>query len=182
MKVAALALVLFAVAAASASACGIERWAVKTLTDPAARQVDFKPVVSEVYKLVNMPVPVGDDRARFPEERRTYRVRVSLLAFKYEADGDVHLVIGDPANPGTTMIAELPNVTCTRGAQHRWAMEVARRKLGAAVGLPSSSRYRALTGTATVTGVLFFDRAHGQRGVARNGVELHPLTGFRLVP
>jgi hypothetical protein len=29
------------------------------------------------------------------------------------------------------------------------------------------------------TGVGFFDKKHGQRGIAPNGVELHPVLSFR---
>jgi hypothetical protein len=35
-----------------------------------------------------------------------------------------------------------------------------------------------LKGTATVTGVGFFDIIHGQTGVAPNGIELHPVLRF----
>ena len=31
---------------------------------------------------------------------------------------------------------------------------------------------------ATITGVAFFDDLHRQRGVAPNGIELHPLLSF----
>lgn len=31
---------------------------------------------------------------------------------------------------------------------------------------------------ARVVGVAFFDYLHGQKGVARNGIELHPVLGF----
>jgi hypothetical protein len=30
-----------------------------------------------------------------------------------------------------------------------------------------------------VVGVAFYDRDHGQTGVAANAIELHPVTGFR---
>jgi len=33
-----------------------------------------------------------------------------------------------------------------------------------------------------VTGVVFFDRVHGQIGVAPNGVELHPVLDIEKVP
>ena len=33
-------------------------------------------------------------------------------------------------------------------------------------------------GTATITGVGFFDFQHGRRGVAPNAIELHPVLGF----
>jgi hypothetical protein len=34
-------------------------------------------------------------------------------------------------------------------------------------------------GTATITGVGFFDFDHGETGVARNAIELHPVLAFR---
>jgi hypothetical protein len=43
-------------------------------------------------------------------------------------------------------------------------------------------KYRSLSGTATVSGVIFFDFLHGQRGVAPNGIELHPVLRFRPGP
>jgi hypothetical protein len=42
---------------------------------------------------------------------------------------------------------------------------------------PSTSM-RKLTGTATITGVGFFDKSHGQGGGADNGIELHPVSSF----
>jgi hypothetical protein len=36
-----------------------------------------------------------------------------------------------------------------------------------------------LWGTATITGVGFFDYQHGQTGVAPNAIELHPVLGFK---
>jgi hypothetical protein len=38
--------------------------------------------------------------------------------------------------------------------------------------------FTALSGSATVTGVGFFDVIHGQTGVAPNGIELHPVVAF----
>lgn len=79
------------------------------------------------------------------------------------------------------MIVELPNAGCNRhaGATHRRRMAAARSALIAACGRPSDARFRLLTGTATITGVAFVDILHGQRGVAPNGIELHPLLSFR---
>jgi hypothetical protein len=47
-----------------------------------------------------------------------------------------------------------------------------------ACGQLSSSEFDYLRGTATVTGVGFFDFNHGQTGVAPNAIELHPVLGF----
>jgi len=51
----------------------------------------------------------------------------------------------------------------------------------AAFGQPSSSHFTSISGSASVTGVGFFDFLHGQTGVAPNGVELHPVLRFRLL-
>jgi hypothetical protein len=156
-----------------------QRWAIKTLTDAAAKDVVFKPRPDSIAHLVTLtsPAQLG---ARTKAEKVTVSVRVRLIATKLEPDGDIHVIVGEPSNPGTTMIVEFPDLGCTRGAQHRWAMELAKRRFLAAEGRPVGDRYRVLSGTATVSGVVFFDFLHGQRGVAPNGIELHPVLRFRL--
>jgi hypothetical protein len=160
-------------------ACGTERWAVKTLTDPDANRVNLTPQPTTVARLRQLAAPSALPPRRLPQELQSYRISARLLAFKFESDGDVHLVVADPHSDGT-MIVELPNSGCTHGApataRHRIAQ--AKRALLSACGTPSSSRFTTLTGTATIAGVLFFDFAHGQRGVAPNAVELHPVTSF----
>jgi hypothetical protein len=58
-------------------------------------------------------------------------------------------------------------------------MVSARRGLVRSCGSPSSGSFQLLTGTATITGVAFFDVLNGQRGVAPKGIELHPLLSFK---
>jgi hypothetical protein len=114
-------------------------------------------------------------------ERRTYSVRARLISFAMEDDSDVHLVIADPRNLRQTMIAEFPSSGCTRGAaaSARRKMKRARSALIHACGRPHN-HFTGLLGTAKLTGVGFFDVKHGQRGLAPNGIELHPIIGFRL--
>jgi hypothetical protein len=57
-------------------------------------------------------------------------------------------------------------------------MRRARRSFERACGSTAGS-FRSLHGTATIDGVGFFDAIHGQRGIAPNGIELHPVTRFR---
>jgi len=160
--------------------CGIERWSVKTLKDPAGRALTLSPKATTIRALRRKTVPgyLGLRRGR-GVERTTFRVRAKLVEMKLEADSDIHLVIADPARTGATMIAEFPARSCTAGAtaKARTKMSRARAALIAACGAPSGS-FRKLNGTATVTGVGFFDQIHGQTGVAPNGVELHPVVGF----
>jgi hypothetical protein len=160
--------------------CGVERWAVKTLADPAGRRLSLFPSPTTIRALRKKQVPgyVGLRRQR-GVERTTFRVRASLVEMKLEADSDIHLVIADPKNSRATMIAEFPAASCMAGAspKAKTRMRRARNAFVAACGEPSTS-FKRLSGTATISGVGFFDRIHGQTGVARNGIELHPVVSF----
>jgi hypothetical protein len=57
-------------------------------------------------------------------------------------------------------------------------MARARASIIRACGQPPRDFFAVLSGLATVTGVGFFDFWHGQRGVAPNAIELHPVLGF----
>jgi hypothetical protein len=167
--------------------CGVERWDVKTLTDPARFSVNLKKAkVSTVTSLSKIP-PSTQSAARSAQEKQVYRIRAIFdslpgkkLGFKLEPnDSDIHLALRDAK--GATMIVEFPDPACTAGARYRLAMKRARAALTAACGRAPKSRFRELHGSATITGVLFFDFFHHQRGVARNVAELHPVLGFTNV-
>lgn len=165
-----------------ATSCGVERRAVKTLTDDGASRVSFVAKPTTIGALRLLPAPdVGRNSPRLPGEFSTYRVKVRLSSMKIEDDSDIHLVIADPTNARRTMIAEFPNAGCVRGAgaTSRQRMATARAALLRACGPAGTGRFQLLTGTATITGVAFFDVIHGQRGVAPNGVELHPVISFK---
>lgn len=166
---------------APASACGVEAWAVKTLSDSAAHEVDLRPRVTTVGALIALRPP-GSIGTRMPgAEMHTWRVRVRLLWQKLEGDSDVHLVIADPRT-GRTMIAEIPSPSCVgAGGAVSARMGAARAALARACGAPTTS-FTRLSGTATIDGVAFFDFPHGQRGAATNEVELHPVLGVTPGP
>ena len=166
--------------------CGVERWPIKTLSDPDAAQVNFTPVQSSVTELRSLaPPPSLPQSSRIaPTELTVFTVPAQLVEMKAEEDHDIHLVIAEPANSTATMITEFPDADNCSGAvasARAQEMRTARTELVAAFGQPSSSEFTALNGTATVTGVGFFDFLHGQTGVAPNGIELHPALGFALV-
>jgi hypothetical protein len=158
-----------------ASGCGVERWSVKTLTDPGANSVNLTPKDSTIAALTAFPTPVGPTDRVAPVETTTYRIKVTMDAFKAEGDSDIHLAVHDAA--GHTMIVEFPADTCDQGSLVAPQIKAARDAFTQFAG-PSSSSYVPVTGTATIEGVGFFDRIHGQRGVAPNGIELHPATKF----
>ena len=163
--------------------CGSERWSVKTLTDTAATKVVFDALKSRTVEKLRHLKPPSPLKPSTPRKRGTertvYRVTARLLSMRKEDDSDIHLVLAD-AKLGGSMIAEFPASSCTVGADatERTAMDQARDDLAAACdGLPGA-KPRPLSGTATLTGVGFFDPIHGQDGVAPNGIELHPVLSF----
>lgn len=169
--------------ATTTPACGKERWAVKTLADVSAAKVKLTAVKTrDVRALVRLKPPAhvnaATPRTR-TTERTVYRVTAHLLSMRREDDSDIHLVIADPLS-SETMIAEFPVSSCTVGADPkvRSQMKRGRAALAAACGGLPGSRPVTLAGTATLTGVGFFDPIHGQDGVAANGIELHPVLKF----
>ncbi len=155
--------------------CGVERWDVKTLTDPAAERVNLTPSSATVEQLAALPVPVefSRDAARLPSEFQTYTVTATLVEFKEEADNDIHLVI--LGTSGESMIAEIPDPTCAQGSRVQAQIARARARFVDIFGQPSRTSWHEVNASVTVTGVLFFDVHHGQTGVAPNAVELHPV-------
>lgn len=172
---AALLAVLLAVRLpAQGSACaGEERWDVKVMRDSLARMVDRSNAVpTTIGALVSLPAPrEAASEQRHGLERRVYRVRARIVDRRGpQADGDVHLILADPARPSVTMIAEIPDSACARGSRFASDFAEARRLLDAT----------SLDLEFEVEGVGFFDRDHGQVGAAPNGIELHPV--LRLAP
>jgi hypothetical protein len=170
-------------AAFDAVSCGVERWPVKTLADRSGRRLNLSRVQpATVEALLRLRVHQGGQSSRGGKAERTvYRVTGRLIAAKVEDDSDIHFVIQDPRT-GRMMIAELPALGCTVGsARHaRVLMQQARVAFLSACHDPGASdftEYDPRSGAA-ITGVGFFDFFHGQRGVAPNDVELHPVIGF----
>lgn len=158
--------------------CGVWRWDVKTLTDPAASQVNLTPIVTTVDQLRQLSAPgaLSPTTPRLKLERQTYTVTARLLKVKQETDSDFHLVIAGTS--GKTMIAEIPHPGCAAGnAQIRKARADYLRRFGP----PSTTQFKDVSGhpSMTITGVLFFDELHRQAGVAPNGVELHPVLAIK---
>jgi len=168
--------------------CGKARWDVKTLADADANDVRLRPIKAGVADLAALPPPlhVGDKLPRQTGfngvEFHTFRATADLVGWKRSPDdNDVHLVIAGPAT-GKTMIVELPLEDCipsTTSAALRKRMVRARGKLmDACKSVSFTTKLKPLTGSATITGVGFFDKNHGQDGVADNAIELHPVLTY----
>ena len=97
--------------------CGIERYDVKTLQDPAVTRIDRDALQTTVGKLARLTAP-GTRPAHTrvaPVELTTYRVRARLIAMTLEESSDIKLVVAD-SRTGVTMIAKFPAPWCTLNA------------------------------------------------------------------
>jgi hypothetical protein len=149
------------VSSGSRSACGAERWTVKTLQD-RPRLLPVRRVT--LAYLVSRPAPRSLPTTRLPFERHVFRVTAAATLVRPEDDGDLHLVLSDG---NRTMIVESPSAGCTTRATPIRRRQMARARAAVRV-----------CAKATITGVAFFDFKHGQTGVAPNAIELHPILAF----
>lgn len=212
---------------------GKERWTVKTGVDESVAEVVPEIVPTTVEELSRIPRPKGmkdvtKSAAAFGRrragltERTIWQIDCSIVAIKFEADGDYHLVmqgasgefmIGEAPTPGPPYVAETSrfkdDIRRVRTAidkrffkklkpENFAAMGQYRMPLSAFSTAPTSSGpapAAPATGGAgppvfksqvkptrvRLTGVGFFDRVHGQTGVAPNGIELHPLLDIKFL-
>ena len=161
------------------SACGTERWTVKTATDDDRLRIATKPRDASIRYLRTRKTPSYRPQTGrvAPVELTTYRVRARLVDYVREADGDYHLVLQDHA--GRTMIAEIPNPSCVaKISPVKTAVRTARAWVDSHFSVTSD--FKPTNRRVVVRGVGFFDYFHGQTGMAPDDLELHPVTGLRF--
>ena len=165
-----------------ASACGVERWNIKTGGDSEASAVITVPTPTMIDLLTSIPVPAGATTSPTrvaPIETSTFVLDGTLTDYRMNDDSDYHLVL--KSSTGVTMIVEIPHPDCVSTASpFRSQIEAARAAVDAAVA-PTRS-FKATAALVRATGVGFWDSLHGQRGVAPNGIELHPVTAVAFNP
>lgn len=177
--------------AATAECTGEYRWDIKTLSDEQAGDVNLKAVNAGVADFWEDKKPSGfkSSMRNPPLETTVYRVKANLrearwvneapTATKKGGDLDIHLVIAAPTNPDKTMIVEFPFKTCINAAPLLKKRMVAARNafLKKCKGGTLRTQFHNLSGTATITGVGFYDKPHAN-GASQYGVELHPVLRF----
>ncbi|MEO8379124.1 MAG: hypothetical protein ABI779_05630 [Acidobacteriota bacterium] len=156
-------------------ACGVERWSVKTGTDPQASLVALGSYVSStIYNFHQSvrPASLPSNGRVAPRETTQYRLSGTLTKYVRESDSDYHLVINDSS--GRTMIIELPASNCVgAGGPFGTGISHARQQFDAR--FTATTSFKTTSTPVTVKGVGFWDFLHGQTGVAPNGIEVHPV-------
>jgi hypothetical protein len=177
----------------------MQRWDVKTLSDPARNDARLAPADIErnsVTNLRQMQKRSGDGPERIaPEENTVYEVTAQLIEARWiwdrregtptkeKGDRDIHLVISEPGFPRRKMIVEFPDIACVANASTavKKMIRDARNAFLDCFGLmPSSDRpFHKFVGKpkATINGVGFVDRPHAT-GHAPHGMEIHPVLHF----
>jgi hypothetical protein len=156
-------------------ACGVERWSVKTGTDPQASSVSLGSYISSTiynFHQSNRPASLPSNGRVSPRETTQYRLSGTLTKYVREADSDYHLVIKDSA--GRTMIIELPASNCV-GAGSPFGPGISRARQQFDARFTATTSMKTTSTPVTVKGVGFWDYIHGQTGVAPNGIEIHPV-------
>lgn len=169
-----VAVVLLAVAELHA-ACGVERWSVKTGTDPQAPSVVLSTYVSSTiynFHQSTRPSSLPANGRVSPRETTQYRLSGTLTKYVREADSDYHLVIRDGS--GRTMIVELPASNCV-GAGSPFGPGIARARQQFDARFTATTSFKTTSTPVTIKGIGFWDYIHGQTGVAPNGIEVHPV-------
>ena len=181
--------------ASAAERCGKERWSVKTGGDPGASQTDLAhPTPTTIKDLVGFTPPAhwSSSLPRLaPVETTVWVVTALLTDYKLEldiehgdpvgGDSDYHLALSD--GEGRTMIAEIPLFGCISGqSPFGPGITAARQAFDDELSAGTSFKSPKPAIPVQITGVGFFDKLHGQRGLAPNGIEIHPVLDIQFGP
>jgi hypothetical protein len=170
-----LAVILLVVPSGLFAQCGVERWSVKTGTDPDSGLVNLNSSSSTTIAAMRAfatPSPIPSNNRVSPAETTQWVINATLTVYKLEGDSDYHLVLSDAS--GNTMIAEIPSPTCVgAGSPFFSGIQNARAEFDAR--FTATTSFQTANIPVQVRGVGMFDFLHGQTGVAPNGIELHPV-------
>lgn len=167
---------------AGTGSCGVERWSVKTGSDPDAGLVNLNsPTPQSIVYLTGLPAPSplpANGRIQ-PTETTEFVVDATLTKYKLESDSDYHLVLADAQ--GRTMIAEIPDPVCV-GSSSPFTSGIANARNEFDAKYSATTSFQTVSIPVEIRGVGFFDYKHGQTGVAPNAIELHPVLDIVFNP
>src|SRR5438552_42878 len=162
--------------------CGVERWSVKTGTDPDAGSVNLSSSSSTTIVTMRSwtaPSPIPSNNRVSPSETTQWVLNATLTQYKLEGDSDYHLVLSDAS--GNTMIAEIPSPNCVgTGSPFGPGITTSRNAFDARFNATTS--FQTANIPVQIRGVGMFDFLHGQTGVAPNGIEIHPVLDIVFNP
>ena len=181
-----LAATAFAAAAAGRDAagptparCGGELWRMKTLSDLGRHAVQLEPADTTIAAIGKRPYPRPVPKVRRTAfQRQAWQVVAQITKFRVETEG-IRLELYDHES---YLNAVIPTPECLSIASRARKDIASTFKLFAEeCGHPTTRDWQSLGAIVSVRGVGFWSQRRGLRGAARNGAELHPVTGLRIV-
>lgn len=162
--------------------CGEERWAIKTLSDPDTTLINFDTIVqTSIEEQISLPKPLKVKGARMLSETTQYELTAYITGYKLEADRDIHIVISDEEN--NEMVVEIVDPECesVKETSRYQQLTDLRSWFYDNVGRPVP-RFKVLAQPieVVITGIGYYDFIHGQKGMAKNGREIHPVLKMEL--
>lgn len=163
----------------NAKACGGTLWRMKTFSDRQKNLVRMAPQQTTIEEISDRPYPRPLPRKRSTKyQRQAWTVVAQITEYRMEGN-ELRLILFDH---GAYMQAVMPSPQCLpKTARARDQLVAAWDMFVSGCGRPMTS-WQPQGAVAYVTGVGFWSsRFKTRRGAARNGAELHPVTGFRPV-
>ena len=163
----------------TAARCGGELWRLKTLSDAGRNAVRLAPTTTTIAAIGERPFPRPLPRLRrTPFQRHAWEVVAQITKYRVETGG-VRLELYDH---GSYLNAVIPTPDCLSSATRaRSDMASTFKLFTGECGHPSTSDWQSLGAIVYVRGIGFWSQRRSLRGAARNGAELHPVTGLRIV-
>jgi hypothetical protein len=163
----------------NARACGGLLWRMKTFSDRQKNLVRLNPLQTTIEEISERPFPVPLPRTRSTKfQRQVYTVVAQVTEYRMDGN-ELRLVLFDH---GAYMNAVIPSPQCLpKTTRARDQLVDAWNTFVSTCGRPMAS-WQPQGAVVYVSGIGFWSsRFKHRRAAARNGAELHPVTGFRPV-
>ena len=163
--------------------CGVERWSIKTLSDADTMKINFNEIKpSTVKEQTLLETPAGKKTFRFNSETTVYSIDCFIVGYKREDDKDIHIIIED-IETDETMVAEIASSECfeVQNTSRYVLFKELEEWFIKNIGQPTTKFiFLEKHIPVNITGVGFFDHLHGQKGMASNGREIHPVLSIKI--
>jgi hypothetical protein len=159
--------------------CGGELWRMKTLSDLGNKAVQLEPTGTTIAAIGKRPPPRSVPRLRRTTyQRHAWQVVAQITKFRFATDG-IRLELFDHES---YLNAVIPTPDCLSNATRaRKDIESTFKQFSVECGHPTTRDWQSLGAIVSVRGVGFWSQRGSLRGAARNGAELHPVTGLSIV-